>query len=335
MKVMITGVAGFLGSHITDRLLEKGYDIVGVDNFSGGRVANVNPHIEFHAADCNDLEKMKRLSEGVEIVFHAACTPHDNFSICSPYIITKNTFQSTMSMLSASVSNSVRKFVYCSSMARYGKQETPLFTEDMICNPQTPYGWAKYTSEKIIEQLAELYGMQYVIVVPHNIIGPRQNYRDPYRNVVAIIINRLLQNKAPIIYGDGTQKRCFSYIDDVINCLEKIITDDNINKEIINVGPDEEFVSINELVKYLIEIADIDIEPIYVEARPLEVPLANCSADKARKLLGYKTQTRLFDALNKCFEYIKQAGVGSFYYNALEIEINNDITPKTWKKELM
>lgn len=332
MKILITGVAGFLGSHLADRMLKLGYEVIGVDNLVGGYLENVNPQVEFHKEDCCDLEEMNKLMRGVDIVFHGACTAHDGLSLFAPSYITNNTFQNTMSVLSAAVSNGVKKFIYCSSMARYGKQPQIPYTEDMECMPTTPYGIAKYASELVIKQVCELNNINYTIIVPHNIIGPRQNYSDPYRNVAAIMINRMLMGKQPIIYGDGKQKRTFSYVDDCINCIEKVIKKDNLNGEVINIGPDEQFVTINYLAETIAKNLDFDLEPIYVKDRPLEIKHATCSSDKARALLGYKTETTLEDGIKKMVDYIKEKGPKEFKYN-YKIEINNKHTPDTWKKQ--
>lgn len=131
MRVFITGVAGFMGSHLADKLIANGEDVVGVDNLVGGTLDNVNPQVEFYEEDCDNLEKMTEYMKGCDVVFHAACTAHDGFSLFSPYYITKNTFQITMSVLSAAVQNNVSKFIYCSSMSRYGEQEKLPFTEDI------------------------------------------------------------------------------------------------------------------------------------------------------------------------------------------------------------
>lgn len=334
MKIFITGVAGFLGSHLADRMIELGYEVVGVDNLVGGDVKNVNSKVEFHVADCNDLPQMVKLMKGCEIVFHGACTAHDGFSLFSPYYITQNTFQITMSVLSAAAQNNVKKLIYCSSMARYGEQEKIPYTEDMICNPRTPYAAAKYASELVVKQICELNNIKYTIIVPHNIIGTKQNYTDPFRNVAAIMINRMLQNKQPIIYGDGEQKRTFSFASDCIACIEEIIKNDKGNGEIINIGPDEEFVTINQLATEIADIMGFDLKPIYVEDRPNEVKLATCSSDKARKLLGYQTKVNLRDGLKQMVEYIKQEGPKEFEYN-YEIEINNEKTPTTWSQKLI
>ena len=334
MKVFITGVAGFLGSCLADRLIEEGHEVVGVDNLDGGFIENVNPKVKFYEEDCNDLEKMKKCMEGCQIVFHAACAAPDGFSFFSPHYITKNTFQITMSVLSAAIENKVNKFIYCSSMARYGAQTKVPYSEDMECFPITPYAVGKYASELVIKQLCELNNIYYTIIVPHNIYGPRQNYTDPYRNVAAIMINKMLKGEQPIIYGDGEQKRCFSYIDDCINCIEKVLKNDNLNGEVINIGPDEEFVTINELSKEIADIMHFDLKPIYVKDRPKEVKNAICSSEKARRLLGYKTKTTLRNGLEKMVEDIKNKGAKDFKYNYI-IEINNENTPDTWKNRMI
>ncbi len=334
MKVFITGVAGFLGSHLADRLIEKGYKVVGVDNLDGGFIENVNPKVKFYKEDCNNLNKMKEYMKDCDIVFHAACTAPDGFSFFAPHYITQNTFQITMSVLSAAVENNVKKFIYCSSMARYGSQPKIPYTEDMDCFPITPYAVGKYASELVIKQLCELNNIYYTIIVPHNIYGPRQNYTDPYRNVAAIMINKMLKGEQPIIYGDGEQKRTLSYIDDCLSCIEKVITQDNLNGEVINIGPDEEFVSINELAREIADILDFKLDPIYVKDRPKEVKNATCSSDKARKLLGYQTKTSLRKGLEEMVKDIKKKGPKDFQYN-YKLEITNDNTPDTWKKEMI
>ena len=174
--------------------------------------------------------------------------------------------------------------------------------------------------------------MNYNIAVPHNIVGPNQKYNDPFRNVMSIFINRNLQHKPAIIYGDGNQKRCFSYIDDVIYCLEKLALDKNINKEIVNIGPDEETISIKDLANLISHETGCNENPIYVDPRPREIKEATCSADKARNLLGYKTKTSLKQAINLTTQFIKKRGVKKFEYY-LPIEINNKFTPETWTKK--
>jgi len=331
-RVFISGVAGFLGSHLAERILENGNEVVGCDNLMGGYLDNVNENVEFYQYDCIYLNSMKKIMKNVDVVYHCAATAYEGLSVFSPYLVTKNIFQITASLLSAAISNDVKRFVFCSSMARYGENKIP-FTEDMEPRPQDPYGIAKVASEMLIKNLCDVHDMEYTIAVPHNIIGPRQKYDDPYRNVAAIMINLMLRGRQPIIYGDGEQKRCFSFIDDVLQCLEKLAFDDRVVGEIINIGPDEEFITINELAETIAELIDFDLKPVYMPERPQEVRFATCSANKARKLLGYKPKYTLKGGLSEMIEWIKQRGTKPFKYH-LDIEILSEKTPETWERKM-
>ncbi|MFI5218014.1 MAG: NAD-dependent epimerase/dehydratase family protein [Bacteroidia bacterium] len=333
MKIFISGVAGFLGSHLADRMLASGHEVIGTDNMIGGYEDNVNPKVELHTFDCKYRNLMAKITKGCDVVYHCASTAYEGLSVFSPHLITENTYQITMSLLSAAIENRVKRFVFCSSMARYGHQEKVPFTEDMVCNPVDPYGIAKYASEITISNLSKVHNFEYVIAVPHNIIGSRQKYDDPFRNVAAIMINMMLQGRQPIIYGDGEQKRCFSFIQDDIDCLEKLAFQENVLGEVINIGPDEEFVTINELAKIISNLLGFELKPLYLPDRPMEVKLASCSADKARRLLNYKTKYTLEQGLSEMIDYIRLRGTKPFRYH-LDIEILNQRTPRSWTERL-
>ena len=218
-------------------------------------------------------------------------------------------------------------------MARYGNQASP-FNENMLPKPEDPYGFAKAASEDIVKNLCDTHGVDWTILVPHNIVGPRQKYDDPYRNVMSIFLNKMIQNEQIYIYGDGSQQRCFSYIDDCLDCMEKCITLKETSKQIINIGPDEEVVTIRELAELCANEVGHNKEPIFVADRPQEVKFATCSSDKAKKLLGYKTNFNLKESIQKTYEYIKNKGPKKFEYH-IDLEINNKLTPNTWKKKLI
>lgn len=332
MKILVTGVAGFLGSHIADRMLKLGHYVIGNDNLIGGNLDNVNQNVEFYEIDCCDYDKILEITKGVDIVVHAAATAHEGFSVFSPNFITKNIYQASMSVISAAINRNVKRIVFCSSMARYGNSKTP-FVEDLIPEPVDPYGIAKVAVEDTLKVLAEVHNFEYNIAIPHNIIGPRQRYDDPYRNVISIMINRVLQGKPPIVYGSGQQKRCFSYVFDCVNCLEKLILDKEIKNETVNIGPDEHEVTINTIAEKILKFLNSDLDIVYVPERPQEVKIALCSSDKARKILGYRTETDLDTSIQETINYIKHKGVKSFDYS-YEIEIINDKTPTTWKNRL-
>jgi UDP-glucose 4-epimerase len=333
MHIFITGIAGFLGSNLAEYYLKKNFKVSGCDNLIGGNLENIDiSKINFFKANCEDFEKMKKITKDVDILCHAAAYAHEGLSSFSPVLITSNNVTGSVSVFTAAIVNKVKRIVYCSSMARYGNIKIP-FKEDDELKPVDPYGVSKVAAENILKILSNTHNFEYNIAVPHNIIGPKQKYDDPYRNVVSIMINLMLQKKRPIIYGDGNQKRTFSDIDDCIYCLDKLLTDPNIISQVVNIGPDEEYTSINELYRLLSNKLKFNLEPRYYEDRPNEVKEATCSADKARKILGYKTKVSLDDSLNKIIKYISQEGPKNFKYN-YPLEINNERTPLSWKEKL-
>jgi UDP-glucose 4-epimerase len=333
MHIFITGVAGFLGSNLADYYLNKGFKVSGCDNLVGGDLENVHSDVIFYQGNCEDLDFMTKSTQNkIDLLCHAAAYAHEGLSSISPTLICNNNVTGSVSVFTAAIRNKVKRIVYCSSMARYGNIKIP-FHEDDFLNPVDPYGVSKVASEKILKILCDTHGVEYNIAVPHNIIGPKQKYDDPFRNVVSIMINLILQNKQPIIYGDGEQKRCFSDIDDCIFCLDKLLTDRSIKSQTVNIGPDEEFVSINELFKIISNKLQFNQEPRYFNDRPNEVKHATCSSDKARKLLGYKTTVNLDESINKVIDFIQKKGPKKFQYN-YELEIENEKTPKTWTEKL-
>ena len=333
MKIFITGIAGFLGSNIADKMLEMGHEIVGIDNFLGGYKDNLPENITFYEDDLRNLENLADYMKGCDIVFHTACTAYEGLSVFSPSLVVENTVQISVNAMTASIQAGVKRFVHCSSMARYGTQDITPFTEDMTPKPQDPYGIAKYAAELLLKNLSEVHGVELVIAVPHNIIGPRQKYDDPFRNVASIMINLMMQGRQPIIYGDGTQTRCFSDIKDDIDCLVKLAFTEGINGEIFNIGPDEEEITINELCSEIANLLRFNVNPTYMPGRPQEVKHATCSANKIRKHLGYETKTTLRESLQSIIDYIEKRGVRKFKYH-LPIELQTSQLPATWKDRL-
>jgi UDP-glucose 4-epimerase len=333
MKVFITGIAGFLGSNLADWCLKKNYQVSGCDNLVGGEKENFKDlDVEFFNIDCENLEEMTRAMKGVDVLCHAASYAHEGLSSVSPTLICRNNMMGSVATFTAAIKNNVKRIVFCSSMARYGAIPIPYKEED-VPNPVDPYGVTKLAAENILKILSKTYGFEYNIAVPHNIIGPRQKYDDPFRNVASIMVNLMLQKRKPIIYGSGEQKRCFSDIDDCMSCLDKLMFDDNIKNEIVNIGPDEEFITINQLFGIISNKLKFNETAIYKKERPNEVFEAMCSSDKARKLLNYKTNVSLSESMDKMIDYIKNRGTKEFKYN-YPIEINTSITPETWTKKL-
>ena len=333
MRVFVTGVAGFLGSHLADALIAEGAEVAGCDSMLGGDTANIPANCEFHEIDCTDRVAMQRAIGNASVVYHCAATAYEGLSVFSPTTVTQNITQATVATLTAAIGAGVDRFVFCSSMARYGTQDEVPFVETMTPKPQDPYGIAKVAAEDLVKNLCDVHGLDWVIVVPHNIVGRRQKYDDPYRNVISIMANLMLQSRRPYIYGDGEQRRCFSPIDDVVEPLVRLTTEASVVGEVVNLGPDREFVTINDVATRLAEIIGVPLEPVYVDARPQEVRLANCSADKARRLLGYQPHRSLDDALEDVVRFIRERGPKPFRYH-LDLELETEATPATWRRRL-
>lgn len=332
--VFITGIAGFLGSHLADRFVAAGCTVAGCDDLSGGYRDNVPSAAEFFEVDCCDLDAMKSVMRGANVVVHAAAAAHEGLSVFSPTAIVRANVQASVSTFTAAISHGVRRIVYCSSMARYGNGQVP-FTEDQPVAPCDPYGIAKVTGERLLENLCVTHGVERVVAVPHNIVGSRQKYDDPYRNVASIMANLMLQGRQPYIYGDGLQRRCFSPVHDVVDLLSTLALQPGLDGLTVNVGPDDGFITVLELAGRIADIVGFpNLEPIHVEDRPREVKLATCSADLARTRLGFESKGTVDDALRDIVEYIRARGTRPFDY-ALPLEIVTDATPRTWRDRLL
>lgn len=333
MKVFISGVAGFLGSHLADAFLARGDRVVGCDNLIGGEVENVPKGVEFHPIDCNNLGALRILLRDVDVLYHAAATAHVGLSVFSPYENAVNGYAASAAMMSAAAACRVRRFVFLSSADRYGAQEVP-FVETMPTKPEDPYGIGKVAAEDLLKLIGRVHGMEWAIGVPHCVIGPRQRYIDPFRNVVSIMINRMLRGRQPILYGDGEQVRCFSFVSDVVPPLVRLGVAEAAVGEVFNLGPDDEPITINDLARAVARILDFDLHPIYVPGRPQEVRFVNCSADKARRLLDYAPKVRLREGLRGMVDWIRAHGPRPFEYR-FGLEIVNDKTPRTWSDRLL
>ena len=334
MHIFITGIAGFLGSNLADYYIKKNYKVSGCDNLIGGSLENIHKKVKFYKADIEDFNKLNQILKNVDIVCHAAAYAHEGLSNVSPNLICSNIVSGSTSVFSASISNNVKRIVFCSSMARYGNIQQP-FKENDVPNPVDPYGISKLAAEKILINLCDTYGVEYNIAVPHNIIGIKQKYDDPFRNVASIMINLMLQNRQPIIYGDGEQKRSFSDIEDCIYCIDKLATDKDIKSELVNIGPGpENEITINELFRKISNQLKFNQEPLYKPERVNEVKNAICSSSLAEKLFRKRFNEDIDTILSKMIKFIKIKGPKKFSYT-YEIEINNDLTPETWSKKLI
>ena len=335
MHIFITGVAGFLGSNLADYYIAKGFKVSGCDNLVGGDLENLHPKVIFYKSECENLPKMVEISKGADVVIHAAAYAHESLSVFSPNLICSNIINASTSVFSAAIQNSVKRIVFMSSIARYGHITSP-FKETDTPNPIDPYGISKLAAEKILINLCNTYGVEYNIAIPHNIIGVKQKYDDPFRNVASIMINLMLQNRQPIIYGDGEQQRSFSDVDDCIYCIDKLATDPDIKNDIFNIGPGKDkAITINHLFELISNEMQFNKKPIYEKMRANEVMNAICCSEKSEEKFNFISKNQTENTIKKMCNYIKNRGHKKFIYN-YEIEIKKaGMTPDAWLKKLI
>ena len=334
MRILVTGVAGFMASHLAEYLANEGHEVYGIDNESIGLRSNVPTNIKYAKIDMRRASDMESLIEECkpELVYHLACWAHEGLSQFMPRLITENNYNAFLNLIIPCINNGMKRIVVCSSMSVYGAQKPP-FSEKMKKRPEDIYAIAKASMEDATEVLADVHGFDYTIIRPHNVYGPKQMLHDPYRNVVGIFINRLLNNKAPIIYGDGTQTRAFSYIDDVTPYLALAGFEDKVRGQAINIGPTEEF-TLNHLAEVVLKACASSLAPTYFPDRPREVKHAFCTNDKAQRLLGYKTSVTLAEGVERMVAWAKPQGPQEFKYLD-ELELTGKNIPETWSKRLM
>jgi UDP-glucose 4-epimerase len=333
MRVFITGIGGLLGSNLANFLIGQGHEVAGIDNMIGGVDDNIPIGAKFHEGDITDTKLMKEITEGYEVIFHAAALPYEGLSVFSPAVTVNSIVSGTVSVASAALHNKVRLLINCSSMARYGDQIPP-FTEDMPTKPVDPYGLAKVQAEEHLEMLSNIHGLNYITVVPHNVIGVGQRYYDPFRNVMGIMISRCLQGKPLVIYGDGEQQRSFSNVSDCIKAVYQImITDRDICGQVYNIGPDDNEISIKQLAYKVGHHCEKYPSLEHYPDRPQEVKNAFCSSDKIRKDFNYNAAVKLDTTIIDMVSWIKPR-LREFEYH-LELEFITDKTPKTWTDKLI
>lgn len=331
MNILVTGGAGFIGSHLVDRLIGAGHTVNVIDDLSGGYKRNLHKQAKFFRCDLRDTARTAKIIEKIKpkIVFHLAANAAENKAQFSPIDITTRNYNTFINTLVPSIKHGMKRIVVTSSIAVYGALQTP-FQESDKPEPEDLYGLSKLMMEESLKILSNIHGFEYVITRPHNVIGPRQNMADPYRNVVTIFMNSLLKNEPYYIYGDGDQRRCFSYIDDVVDALYTCGFA-NVNKRIFNIGADKDY-SLNELSDAIQKISGIFIKPIYLADRPNEVKVAISDHKMAKKYLNYQDTTSLEEGLQETWKYAKK--LGSQEYTYTEIELHSQKLPSNWTKKI-
>lgn len=303
---LVTGVAGFIGSNLTSELLERGYTVHGIDNFETGREQNLDsfrsdPEFSFTEGDIREAETMAQIVDGIDYIFHQAAVPSVPRSVQNPVLTTDANCTGTATIIEVAHAADVEKIVVASSSSVYGPTDVSPKREGLPPNPVSPYALSKFYTERLAVQASEYYNLDSIALRYFNVFGPRQDPQGDYAAVIPKFINLMLNNEHPPIYGDGTQSRDFTYIDNVVQANIKAIESDTTG-EVLNVGCGDS-ITVNTLVTELNAILDTDIEPRYTDPRLGDVPHSQADISKACELIDYTPQVDFQAGLEQTVEW--------------------------------
>jgi nucleoside-diphosphate-sugar epimerase len=310
--ILITGGAGFIGSHLTDKLIEEGCQVNVIDNLSSGLLNNIRHHMgksQFHfvRADILDFKTVSHLMKNVDAVFHEAALVSVNKSSQDPTLANDVNVVGTINLLKAALDAGVKRFIYASSAAIYGETQGSKITEDTIPKPMSAYGASKLAAENYAYAFFKTQGLETVSLRYFNIYGPRQRFdsENTYGGVISTFTNRLIHNKPPVIHGDGSQTRDFVYIDDVVEANMLALQSKNSPGEAFNIGTGES-ISVNKLANLLKKITKHEtLQNAHAPAPPESILHSCANITKARSLLGYQPKTNIEDGLTKLTNWAK------------------------------
>jgi UDP-glucose 4-epimerase len=307
-KILVTGGAGFIGSHVAEHLVWKGHAVTVLDDLSGGFVDNLPDGSNFVQGNINDVQRVNQLfeNERYEYVFHLAAYAAEGLSHFIKRFNYTNNLIGSVNLINAAINYGVKCFVFTSSIAVYGNSPVLPMTEDTSLHPEDPYGIAKLAVEQDLRVSKEMFGLDSIIFRPHNVYGERQKIGDQYRNVVGIFMNQILQDKPMSIFGDGTQTRAFSYIGDVAPVIAESIDVPAAYNQVFNIGADQP-CSVNELARCVARAMGIEPNIAHLPPRN-EVMNAYSSHEKVRRILGERDMCTLEQGLCRMAAWVKQHG---------------------------
>lgn len=327
-KVLITGAAGFIGSHVKDELIKMGYSVVAVDDLSGGFKDNVHKRAVFIKGDISNKKFVDSLfkKHKFDYIFHLAAYAAEGLSHFIRNFNYTNNLIGSANLISGAVNQGVKCFVFTSSIAVYGKNQLPMH-EDLVPEPEDPYGVAKYAVELDLEAARKMFGLDYIIFRPHNVYGERQNIGDRYRNVLGIFMNQIMQKKPMTIFGDGTQKRAFTHIADVAPIIASSIHNKEAYNQVFNIGADTPY-TVLELAETIAGAFKSKKEVVFLPERN-EVKEAYADHSKCKKYFKYDPKIDLATGVSRMAKWAKRAGPrkGKKFDN-IEVEKN---LPEIWK----
>ena len=287
MKYLVTGGAGFIGSHLVDKLIEDGHSVAILDNLSTGQKENINPRAEFHLADIVNFTDIQALFRGLDGVFHLAAIPRVPVSVEDPIGTSQVNIMGTLNVFKASQEAGVKRVVFASSSSVYGNQKEMPLREDMMSSPVSPYGLQKSVGEQLAKLFSELYNLPVVSLRFFNVYGPRVDFNSDYSLVLGKFLRQKSQGKSLTVCGNGEQTRGFCFVTDVVAAIIKAIEVSSLKGgEIINVGGGK-----SHSVNYLASLISSEIE--YIPERPGDVLHTSANTEKAKALLGWEANVSL------------------------------------------
>ena len=307
---LVTGGAGFIGSHLAEELVRRGETVRVADNLSTGKRRNLShvPLVEFIEGDLADLDVARRAVKGIDYVLHQAAIPSVPRSVEDPITSNRANIDASLNMLVAARDAGVKRLVYAGSSSAYGNTPTLPKVETMAPAPLSPYALQKLVAEQYCQMFTRLYGLQTVTTRYFNVFGPRQDPSSPYSGVISIFISALCEGRRPTIYGDGEHTRDFTYVANVVDGVLRACTADNASGEVINVATSGR-ISLNTLFNTVRDLVRSTVEPIYAEPRAGDVKDSQADISKAKRVLGYQPSVTFEAGLAKTVEWYRSSQV--------------------------
>src|SRR3989344_1050096 len=328
---LVTGGAGFIGSHVADHVLALGHKVVVLDDLSGGFERNVPKDAIFVRGSVNDVTLLEELFEEYKFdyVYHLAAYAAEGLSYFIRNFNYMNNLVGSVNLINQAVRHDVKRFVFTSSIAVYGSGQTPM-VETLIPAPEDPYGIAKFAVEMDLKSAHKIFGLEYTIFRPHNVYGPRQHHGDTYRNVLGIFVNQIMNKKPMTIYGDGTQTRAFSYIDDVAPHIARSVTMPETVNETYNIGADIPY-TVLDLAQTMEEAMGESYVIIHYPERK-EVRHSFSDHSKVKRVFGIKNTVPLKEGVRRMVEWSTEIGpMEPTRFDDIEVDKN---MPPSWKQLL-
>jgi len=305
-KYLVTGGAGFIGSHLSEELVRRGHTVRVADSLITGKRSNLAhvPGVEFLEGDLADEPFAHRAAKGMDYVLHQAAIPSVPRSVKDPVTSNRANVDATLNMLVAARDAGVKRLVFAGSSSAYGNTPTLPKHEGMPTNPLSPYALQKVVGEQYLQMFTRLYGLETVSIRYFNVFGPRQDPSSPYSGVISVFATALLENRSPTIYGDGEQTRDFTYVANVVDGVLRACEADGASGEVINVATAGR-ISLNKLFTTMRNLVGSDVEPTYVETRAGDVRDSQADITKAKRILGYEPAVSFEQGLERTIAWYR------------------------------